>query len=414
LPTKIQASEFKKHLHVRHYTDGHLEIYNLLPDDVIVKDILYEGVSFLKDKIIVPSYLSAPSPIMLATKYLGIQDNKISVNTEYQGFNRQVKNLITLASDGMENPLLLDVDQHADYLKRLKKGKYEFKKGQWILNEPIVIDGDLNIPSGVRIKFSKNSYLVVKGTLTALGVENEPIILEPLSGSWKGVYVLKGDKRSRLKYVVIQNITSLENGLLKLTGGVTFYKSDVDLENVKIEGVEAEDAINIVESSFTLKSVKISNTASDGLDADFSQGTVSQSKFSNIGGDALDFSGSNIEIDKVEAINVKDKAVSGGENSMISIKNSNFNRIGVGIASKDGSSVFVANTSVFDYRLHAAMSYIKKDFYAMPSIKLVGFKIGQGDPYVRQKGTYMSVNGVEISEMEVNVKNLYQSEAMKK
>jgi hypothetical protein len=414
LPTKTQASEFKEHLHLRHYADGRLEFYNLLPDNVIVKDILYEGQSFLDNEIIVPSYLSEPSPIVLETQYLGIQDNKISVNTEYKGFNRETKNQVTLFSEGITNPLLIDTLQDIDFIKRIKSGEYEVRKGSWVVNEPIVIDGELHIPSGVSLKFSENSYLIIKGAITAVGSKKEPILLGSLSGAWKGLYVLKAKKRSRLKNVIIKNIAALQDGLLNLTGGVTFYKSDVDLEDVRIEGVEAEDAINIVESEFTMASVRIKNTASDGLDSDYSQGTLSESVFFNIGGDALDFSGSNIEIDNVKIANVKDKAVSGGEGSKINITRSYFEGVGVGIASKDGSSVLVSNTSILDYRLHAAMSYIKKDFYSMPKITLIGCKVDKGNPYVRQKGTRMLIDNVEIPAVSVNVKKLYQSEAMRK
>jgi hypothetical protein len=225
--------------------------------------------------------------------------------------------------------------------------------------------------------------------------------------------VLRAKKKSLLKNVIVKNVVALEDGVLQLTGGITFYKADVDLENVTIENVKAEDAINIVASSFTMNSVEVNNTVSDGLDSDFSQGTLSKSKFSNIGGDALDFSGSNVRINEVEVTGAKDKAISGGEESSLEIKNSTFNDIGVGIVSKDGSDILVANTTVSDYRLNAAMSYVKKDFYGLPSIVLKECKCGQGNPYVRQKGTLMTVDGVEVSETEVNVEKLYKSEMMK-
>ena len=118
--------------------------------------------------------------------------------------------------------------------------------------------------------------------MTAIGGEANPIILKAISDSWKGIYVLNADKKSHLKNVNISNLSALEDELLKLTGGVTFYKSDVNFENVKIDDVKAEDALNIVEYKFSLSSVYINNTVSDGLDSDFSKGNVSNSQFSNI------------------------------------------------------------------------------------------------------------------------------------
>jgi hypothetical protein len=414
LPTDEQAAEFKSHLHIRHYTDGVLELYNLIPDAITVEDILFKGKSFLKNEITVPSYLSSPSPTVITTKYLGVHDDKISVITKYKGFRRQTENNTTLISSGIENPLLLDTTKGVNLIRKFGNGQYEIKKGGWVLNQPMVVDGDLRIPSGARITFSKNSYLIVKGALTAVGRAEDPIVLDSLGDSWKGIYVLNANKRSHLSNIIIKNLASLEDGLLKLSGGVTFYKSDVDMQNVTIDGVVAEDAINFVESDFTMNMVRVVNTTSDGLDSDFSQGTITKSKFSNIGGDALDFSGSDITIDKIQATNVRDKAISGGEGSKLSITNSMFSDIGVGIASKDGSHILVSDTSILNYRLHAAMSYTKKDFYPMSSISLTGCKVNQGHPYIRQKETFMVVDHVEIPEKEVNVKKLYQSEVMKK
>ena len=79
----------------------------------------------------------------------------------------------------------------------------------------------------------------------------------------------------------------------------------------------------------------------------------------------------------------------------------------MGIASKDGSSVFAGNTSILKYRLHAAMSYMKKDFYGVPKATLLDCKVDRGDPYARQKGTSMIVDGLVIPDVEINVEKLY-------
>lgn len=416
LPTKQQASEFNEHLHIRHYTDGTLELYNLLPDDVIVNDILFNDKSFRNNQITVPSYLSNPEPTVINTPYLGVQDGMFTVNTQYQGFNRAIKNDITLVSDGIDNPLLLNTAGEFDFINKLDGSTYEIKQGNWTVNKPIIVNGDLHISPSSNLTFSKDAYIIVKGSLTAIGGIASPITLKATSGSdyWKGIYVLNSSKKSHLKNINISNISALEDGLLKLTGGITFYKSDVDFDNVRINDIKAEDALNIVESKFTLNSVYINNTVSDGLDSDFSKGNVSNSEFSNIGGDALDFSGSNVSIGTTEANNIKDKAVSAGEKSTITIKNSTFNNIGVGIASKDGSSVTASNTTILNYALYGAMTYLKKDFYDMPSLTINNSSVSNGRAYIRQKGTSMTVDGVNIPETKISIKKLYKTKVMAK
>jgi hypothetical protein len=415
LPTKQQASEFKKHLHIKHYTNGNLELYNLLTDNVTVRGVLFNGKSITDKEIVIPSYLSSPNPTIIKTQHQGIQDNMFTVKTRYQDFDRTIKNNITLVSSGIKNPLLLNTAHEFDFINKLGSKAYEIKQGNWIVDKPIIIEGDLHIFPGVNLQFSNDSYLIVKGSLTAIGDKVRPINLRPVLDSWKGIYVLNSIKKSQLKNVHISNISALEDELLKLTGGITFYKSDVDFENVRINDVKAEDAINIIESSFSLNSVIVNNTVSDGLDSDFSKGNVLYSEFSNIGGDALDFSGSHVSINQTKATNVKDKAVSAGESSTLNIKNSNFKNIGVGVASKDGSSVTMSNSIISNYKLYGAMSYIKKYFYTtMTDINIHNSSISNENAYIRQKGTNMIVDNINIPESEISIKKLYETSVMAK
>ena len=252
--------------------------------------------------------------------------------------------------------------------------------------------------------------------MNAIGTELNPINLRAIEGTWKGLYVLNASKQSYLKHVMISDISATEDGLLKLTGGLTFYKSDVLIENIEIQNVLAEDALNIVESKFILDSVLVKDTISDGLDSDFSDGTILNSEFSDIGGDALDFSGSIVSIDKTKVFDTRDKAVSGGEKSTLTISDSSFFDIGVGIASKDGSFVTVTGTEILDYQLHGAMAYRKKSFYDTPSLTINDTIISGAvnQPFMRESGASMMVNGLEVPETQINVENLYESEVMSK
>ena len=414
LPTKQQSAEFQEHLYIRHYTDGTLELYNLLPDSVVVKNILFNGHLFANDDIVVPSYLSNPEPTIVNTPYLGVHDNMFTVNTLYQGEARTTNNDVTLVSDGIDNPLLRDTANKFDFINKVNDTVYKIKSGEWFVNNPIIIEGDLHISPNTNLKFSNNSYIIVKGALKAIGSDLAPITLESSESLWKGIYVFNAKNKSYLMNIYISDISALEDDLLRLTGGITFYKSDVDFENIKINNVKSEDAINIVESIFSLSYVSISDTVSDGIDSDFSNGNIIHSNFLNICGDAMDFSGSDVLINQTKARNVKDKSVSAGEKSILNIKNCEFNDIGVGVASKDGSSVIVHNTKISNYKLYAAMSYRKKDFYDMPGLSLKGCFVSDGDAYMRQIGSDMIVDNIKIPETNLSIKKLYKTRVMAK
>lgn len=415
LPSEKQAAGFDVHLYVRHYEDGRLEFYNLLPDAVKVKRVVYKGDSLLEGGLTIPAYeKNKYTPVILKTDYTGIRDWEFNVETEYKGNVRQVTNDITLLVNGMLNPLLVETPLNLKFLKKLPDGNWEIPKGKWLVDSPLTVNGNLRILPGAHLQFSKDSYLIVKGDLTAEAPGDEPIVFEAAKTSWKGIYVLEGTKKSRLRNVAFRNTSALNDGLLALTGGVTFYNTDLDLNDVRFEGTQAEDALNVVKSSFTVKNVEVVNTVSDGIDFDYAEGTVTASKFTHIGGDALDFSGSTVDISQVVGRHVKDKVVSVGEASFVNVTNSDFSNVGVGIASKDGSQAKAEKVNISNYGLHAAMTYIKKNFYGMPSLQLANCMVDQGEAFSRQKGTHMLVDNVEVDEVQTNVKALYQGEVMKK
>jgi hypothetical protein len=413
-PTYKQANKFTDHLHVRHFVNGNLEIYNLLPYDVELKDISYDGKVFNDSNIIIPSYLSKFEKTIIKTPYIGIHDYMINLTSEYEGFIRNNKSGITLVSEGVFNPLLVDTADNFDFLIKKSNNSYEIKKGNWIINSPMIINGDLKLQPGVHLKFTNESYLIINGAITAIGDSSNSISLSSLNDSWKGMYVLNSNRKSHLANLSMSNISALESGVLKLTGAVSFYKSNVDLNNVQLDNIFAEDAINIIESSFSLRSIKIINSISDGVDSDYSNGVIESSDFLDIGGDALDFSGSNVSINQVKIINVKDKAVSAGENSLVKINNSLFKNIGVGVASKDGSNTFIANTSISDYKLYGAMSYVKKDFYSKPSLIVNDCILDQKKPFFREKGTILTVDNLAFPEKDINIEALYNYGVMAK
>ena len=60
------------------------------------------------------------------------------------------------------------------------------------------------------------------------------------------------------------------------------------------------------------------------------------------------------------------------------------------------------------------MSYLKKDFYDMPSTNLNNCLVSEGNAYIRQKGTSMTVDNVDIPESNLSVKKLYKTSVMMK
>lgn len=416
-PTYEQAGHFTDQLHVRHYENGRIEIFNLIPDIVTLEKVLLDGKIVRSTPMTVPAYdPNDYSPITIETNLPGILDNRITAHTSYQGIRREIQVGPSLISEGIENPLLSETPGNIPFLKKKTNNDWEILSGSWSVTEPLIIQGNLKIQPGTTLNFAENSYLLVnKGSLTADGAPESPIIFGPISKEWQGIYVNRAPGKSLLKNVNINKTKELTDGLLELTGAVTFYRADVSLKNVVFNGTQAEDSLNIVKSSFELDHVKIIGTRSDGIDFDFSDGKIFDSFLENIGGDALDFSGSNVEIINTTIENTKDKAISAGEASKINITNFTTRDIGVGIASKDGSNVTGHDIHIDNFKLHAVMSYMKKDFYDFPSVAISNLTtIDSPDSFSAQDGCKMTINGKSVKQANLDVKQLYQTETMKK
>ena len=391
-PSKKQAEKMPAHIHVRHYNDGKLVLYNLLPIPVQLSEIRFEGRKLEIAIKEVPSSKNKDGLVIIETGLTGYQDDAFEVVTSFLGFQRTAKNDFTYINQTV-NPLGRPSNiANLKFIEKYLHG-YIIKRGTWQVLTPLVLDGDLHIEAGAELSFAPNAYLIIKGNLVVTGTEEAPVIFKPVSENWKGLYVLEGQKGSRLEHVVIRKTEALSDGLLELTGGVTFYKSPVEIVDTLFDGTEAEDALNFVKSDFMMRNVTIRRAPSDGLDSDFSNGEILTSRFEDIGGDAADFSGSQVVIDRVEFSNIHDKAVSAGEKSRLIIRNSDFSDVGVGIASKDGSIVDADHLSVQNYTLHAAMTYVKKDMFGSSELHLNQSDLGEGMVSLRQDGTELTIDG---------------------
>jgi hypothetical protein len=410
-----QEKYFLDHVHARHYINGDIVVHNLLPEKVLIKDILVGGKSLALKSMEVLDYTSSGyTPKLITTELIGVKDNEIQIVTEFRGDTRKTKVGPTLVKDGLNNPLKDQVTNN-DYIVKLSEGEYEVLPGSHVVEKGIVVHGNLTIKPNTVLSFKTNAYLVIKGNLNANGGENRSIKFSAKDNTWSGMYILGDGGESLLSGVEISKASELESGILKLTSGITFYKSAVTINNVQINNSYAEDALNLVNSKFIINELSIFNTYSDALDVDFSTGEINNSRFYNVGGDALDFSGSEVLIRNSNVSMVKDKAVSVGEMSGVRMFDSVLSDVGVGLASKDGSIVKANNVTIRDYKLNAAMSYVKKDFYGIPVLEMSDCEvIGVGKPYSRQIGATMIVDGNNIKEDIVDVGELYRTEIMAK
>jgi hypothetical protein len=201
------------------------------------------------------------------------------------------------------------------------------------------------------------------------GKAGNPIQVTSSDKSANGFNVLTKNGVSIMKYVQFSNLSSLNKKFWKMTGAVTIYQGEVLIMNCSFDNNNCEDGLNLVRCAFIMEHSSVSNTTSDGFDADFCTGTVIASQFENTGNDCLDFSGSDILIENCSVKNAGDKGISGGENSHLLVNGCSIDGAYIAVASKDLSTISVEEISVSNTEYGFA-AYQKKPEYGPASINV--------------------------------------------
>ena len=320
------------------------------------------------------------------------------------------------------NPTVDEVLAQHSFLRLDRDGRtLSIIAGDWRVRGNLVVPRGfgLRVPAGTTLRFDANGALLARGELQFEGTPQAPIVLRaradgPAGESWEGIFVLNADRRSRWSHVTVRDAAGFAQRGLELTGGVTFYQSDVELLECRFIDNRAEDALNLVRSDFLLVGPSFRNTRSDALDVDFSDGTIEGGEFVNIGmaggGDGIDISGSRVSVLGTRLFDVHDKALSVGERSEMSARGIVIERAGTAAASKDGSRLEISESTIDASRTAALMAYIKKPEYGPAEIEAREIVFTDGVRSARaQIGSRIVIDGRTIGVEEIDVAELYET-----
>ena len=382
---------YPAHIAAEFRDDGRLRIYNLIGQDVVISSIRVvcatrpgalggacEERSLLTDPFLIKAGLRDGLPrfadVQLPPMHLN-RARRLRIASFLGADTKSIELSFTLRSEAMnpmlERPELPSLAERYPFFEVLDD-RVKVAAGAFRVDDPIVLPEGLSLvlAAGANLSFAPDAYLLVRGPVFAEGTAEAPVVLAPVGASWKGLYVLEAGERSLLRHTVIENTGFFEDGALQLTGGVTFYRSDVTLEDVRFDGSVAEDALNTVQSDFLIRRTTFRTARSDAFDADFSTGRVEDSLFEDIAGDGLDTSGSQVTGQALVFRRITDKGVSVGEGSDVSLRSVRAEDVGTGAVSKDGSTLTIEGLEVDGFSVSAGMAYQKKGFYGPSSLSL--------------------------------------------
>jgi len=215
-----------------------------------------------------------------------------------------------------------------------------FKLGSHIISKPLITPKGfkLIVNSSTSITIEDNGLILSNGPINFLGTKDNPIEIKGVKGG-QGIYVINANKDSKIEFTNFINLNSGFKDSSNMLGALTFYESDVFMNEVNIDSNNSEDSLNIFRSKFEITNTTFTNTRSDALDIDFGSGKLQNITFINIGNDAIDFSGSNAVLKNISISTVGDKAISIGEKSKVLIEDLKVEKAAIGIASKDLSVI---------------------------------------------------------------------------
>jgi len=196
-----------------------------------------------------------------------------------------------------------------------------------------------------KIDLENGAQLIVYGSSNAM-VDKKEKRIELSQSNITDRFLIKGGKLKDWNIIFfgitdrkINNEQSFNQNLL--TGCLTLLDLSVDNISIEIDGAMCEDGVNLVRVRGDINKVVVKNVLSDAIDADFSKLDFNNINIKDAGNDCVDLSSGDYHIDHTDLSDCKDKAISVGEKSKLTINSAKISKSNIGIAAKDSSVVKV-------------------------------------------------------------------------
>ena len=247
---------------------------------------------------------------------------------------------------------------------QLGEKSVHFPAGKHQTDENIIIPEGYSVSfeAGCELDLIKAASFISKSPVRMLGNPEQSIRIFSSDRSAGGFTVMQAAEKSVLNYVVFENLNTLQHKNWQLTGAVTFYESNVDIQNSIFRSNLCEDALNLIRCQFQLDRILIRDTPFDGLDVDFGQGKIKNSQFINTANDGVDLSGSFIQIENCLMDNCQDKGISVGEETVAYVHSATIKNSNIGVASKDLSRLTIQHISLENCQLGFTAYQKKPEF----------------------------------------------------
>jgi hypothetical protein len=236
-------------------------------------------------------------------------------------------------------------------------GELDIHKNKIFLNP-------VRILSGTVFNIHPGKHIIFRNKVEANGTKDNPIIFKKFGEKpWGSVVLLgKDTKKSYLKHINFQGGSGGTFNQYSFTSMFSLHNvEDIKIYDCKfISNSIYDDTIHVVYSNnIDFNNIEVIQAFSDAIDIDVSKNIrLKNVNIINPGNDGIDLMESEANVLNLFVVGSKDKGISVGEKSSVSIKDSSFNKNFIGIAVKDNSKVKIDNSNFLENYYQLA-SYAK-------------------------------------------------------
>ena len=312
-----------------------------------------------------------------------------------------------------KNPEIYSPEIPLDFLNYFNYSKDSnsvvLKNKNTIINKKIMIPKGINVilNAGETIDLISSSSILSYSAFNINGEMDKMVKVISSDSTGGGIHIIQNNDSSKINYLDFSNQSSLYDTLKynhqNLPSAFTVYGGEVTIENSDFSNLKSEDAINLFRCEFKIVNIKIENTFSDAFDADFCVGFMKNCSFINCGNDGVDISGGRLEISECEFLNIKDKAISAGEESKLKASKCTVQNSSMGIISKDLSVVESIENKLLDCEIAYCAFQKKGEFGPAEIFSTIDEITNCSVNYLIEYNSNLTFNGEKIRVFQNNV-----------
>lgn len=269
----------------------------------------------------------------------------------------------------------------------------------WILK-----DGIYDFSTFKEIRFSdqtkimaKNATIIFSGNINRLGNQYIEFIGDSTST------IIFENAKINLHHIHFKGFGNhIKNPNREVTSAITFYQSDVKLDQATFTGnYSGDDLVNLFRSEFHFNQVQVTNAKYDGIDVDFSKGIIQNSVIKDCGNDGIDFGGSMGNIVNTKILHCGDKGISVGEKSQLGILQVAIQDSEIALGLKDESQLRINGIEVKNNHLDLA-AYGKKGMFEAPQLTVTSDELSKLSYLIEPSVVLTNKNSIRST---VDIKN---------